>query len=254
MKKDSKIYTEEENRYRFASNSFLAMINERKNTQKQINAKATKQDVMNDLASKACVSIDAIKNWMYGYNGPSDIEQIKLLGDFFHVNYHRLLEKVEDTMSERTVDRKTVDYAATKDVFRKLYKMMLGYIDELKSIDNSFTKSGFELAAAGDDVNEDRKRLISSLRRIDYFMTESLLDIPEDLYDKIKDYLWGGLCEMINVVAPTSEFLEEYKVADRNRQDEIEKGFNEKIEDFYAYTQAGFEVDARMMFEDYIAQ
>ena len=83
--KTIKLYEEEGTNYQFDSEKFKMLINQKKLYLNQMHKKTTKAEIMESIAGELCVSTEAIKNWMYGYNGPSDIEQVKKIGDCLEV-------------------------------------------------------------------------------------------------------------------------------------------------------------------------
>ena len=62
----------------------------------------------------------------------SDLEQVKLLGEFFEIDYHKLLKKEEGHMKDTmlTVDIETeTQRNYTKERIREIYRAMLKFID-----------------------------------------------------------------------------------------------------------------------------
>ena len=60
------------------------------------NEKIRKGDIENILAQKISVSSSAIHNWRFGCNGPSGIELIKDVAEYFNIDYMKLLKTKEE--------------------------------------------------------------------------------------------------------------------------------------------------------------
>ena len=114
----------------------LIRINQRKHNLQNAGKKTTKAAIVEELAEKCFVSAEAIKNWMYGHNGPSELEQVKTLGEYFETDYHQLLKKEEGQMTTTNEDNKgTMNEAQvtyTKERVREIYKAMINYIDRCR--------------------------------------------------------------------------------------------------------------------------
>ena len=93
MQKIVKTYNEEGVKYQFDSKKMLMYANQMKSELQMRGKKLNKSNIMKELAEKLYISEDAVKSWMYGNNGPSDLEQVKLVADYFGVEYHQLLDK-----------------------------------------------------------------------------------------------------------------------------------------------------------------
>lgn len=140
-------------------------------------SKYTASKVKSDLAQKLCVSEDAIKNWICGYNGPSDIEVVKNMATFFEINYMDLLgEKEKDNMNNTTISNENTSVISyeTKAVIRTVYQKMAAFMDDIA--ENLPYDFGGE---------ENFHRYESRIDELIFLLHQSMLDIPADIYDKL---------------------------------------------------------------------
>ena len=219
MRKAIKTYDENGIRYQFNATSLMMQINQRKYNLQMTGEKATKSQIMEELADMLFVSVEAIKSWMYGYNGPSEIEQIKSLGGFFGIDYHKLLSKEEEEMKENTSAMNTIitdDYQArrTKDCVREIYNQIFGYIDLCEYHTNELYKCEMIVDEIEDGTTvyreaayKAKKELLDCFEKVLRTVRASLLDIPADFYDKLEEYLWTDLNDYGDQVThiPTDE-------------------------------------------------
>ncbi len=213
MKKTNKIYEEQGIQYHFNSEKLQVLINQRKQFLTQTHKKATKAEIMVEIADGLYVSTEAVKNWMYGYNGPSDLEQIKTIGKYFDVDYHQLLKLEEDKMNNN-VSTVTVDNAAislySRDKVREIYLEILEYLDRAErgycALNAELSLNVGEVKSMSsreflDHVGEVHGDLHCMLDGIRDDIRKLLLDIPESLYENINDYSWSRLENLMNMIS-----------------------------------------------------
>lgn len=195
MRKAIKTYEEQGVQYRFDSEKLQLLINQRKQNSNKAKKKTTKAEIMDELATALSVSTEAIKNWMYGYNGPSDLEQIKSIGDFFNQDYHYLLKKEEDKMNTYIEDKEQALY--TRERIRELYAVCLNFVNRgavyqehiaeaMEWLEDGRT-SGARVPELMREASEKMYPLLEAIRD---FLNEHLLDIPSGLYDKVSNYTY----------------------------------------------------------------
>ena len=214
MRYSTKVYVENNTRYQFYPERLMLLVNQKKYRLQQRGKKVTKTSIMEELAEKACVSTEAIKNWMYGYNGPSDLEQVKSLGEYFQVDYHFMLdeEEIEMPVLEKTSDHAvdTAQRLITKNRIREIYKGMLEFLDLCRYYHSDLAT---DLVWCGEilpeEVCENYYECLEDANqkmRMKYFevrdeIDRSMLDIPEDDFVKLKEFLWARLFNCIDLVA-----------------------------------------------------
>ena len=99
MCKEIKSYTENGEKYRFDREKLDMFILQKREHLMAQKKKAFKITVIRELAEDTFVSEEAVKSWTYGNNGPSDLEQVKKIADYFGVDYHELLKQEENKMN-----------------------------------------------------------------------------------------------------------------------------------------------------------
>ncbi len=264
MKNTYKAYEENGVRYRFASKKLLMQINQKKHNAQSLGEKITKAKIMNEIAEQQCVSVEAVKNWMYGYNGPSDMEQVIKLGMYFDINYHELLEKEEDEMAESNkITGIVTDWQAqyTKERIREIYRAILNYIERCKYYYQRMFVQG---AGTSDEVkkmgNLAEIELNALYNNANSQLEHSMLDIPEDMYEKVEQYLWTELSDYIDIMSGTYEQdYEEPDPGDEMEENsetdpEIEHWMEESDRYLAEFFGGRYRKDLRELFEDYIVK
>ncbi len=257
MKNTCKVYEENGIRYQFEANELLIRINQRKHNLQNAGKKVTKAAIVEELAEKCYVSTEAIKNWMYGHNGPSELEQVKTLGEYFETDYHQLLKKEEGQMTNSneknngTMNEAQVTY--TKERVREIYRSIINYIDRCRYY-------YYELMPLEEEDLKDENYRQSVLRAntelrtlfntITLQLKYSMLDIPEGFYKKVYDYLWVELNDFIELIADSQEdnYTEDETTSDYDDYYDYTYNFLEK------YFDTGYEKELRELLEDYIVK
>ena len=163
--------------YVFSPFSFKSSLSKFKAERKEQGINS--EDAFAELAEVAYVSVDALKNWMYGKNGPADLETVKRISTKLEINYMDLLKEQEkEKMEEKKMANSNyVDMNRTKDVIRVVYQKMAAYMDTLVEelcIDIDET-TYYALDAAYNDI-------VRTLH-------QSMLDIPIEIYDKLEQVM-----------------------------------------------------------------
>lgn len=253
-----KLYEEEGTKYQFDSEKFKVLINQKKLSLNKAHKKTTKAEIMESIADEMCVSTEAIKNWMYGYNGPSDLEQVKKIGDYFETDYHFLLNKEEDTMSTTTIN--TFDGSAqalyTRERVRELYASLLKYVNrgayyQMEIADlKGFCEEDMKLAVKMPDLmHQASEEMYSILDETIELLNSYLLDIPEGLFDRLYNYT----CERQDDVIEYYRFT--YAAADEGEGREAELWINEDaLEQASDYFYGKGMKELRELFKDYIVR
>ena len=170
--------------YSFSPFALKNSIRKYRADKKNIGENVTSEMVLDKIADSAHVSVDAIKNWMYAKNGPSDLEIVKAVANSLNMNYIDLLKQQESkNMSEnKVIDQSiAVDMEKTKDVIRVVYQKMSAFMDAAVQ----------ELCFDNDEetywqYEEVYKDMVGTLHR-------SMLDIPLGIYDQLKEIAEGDL-------------------------------------------------------------
>lgn len=212
MKNTCKKYEEDGTTYQFSAAKLMMQINMKKHIMQQTGRKVTKASIMEKLADEMYVTPEAVKNWMYGHNGPSELEQVKKLGDLLGIDYHRLLEKEGDKMNETKTQVVITDWQAkeTKDRARDMYQAMLFFIKRCRMYYFSFKEdlqAGLEACLGNEDLQSRvinaNAELNSLCEGLFEMLERNYLDFPKSLTDKISELLWTDYISYPDSIANT---------------------------------------------------
>ncbi len=214
--------------------------------------KVTKNMIMNEIAEKTNVSADAVNNWMYCKNGPSDLEQIKEIADYFKVDYHELLEKkTEENVNEKEdfkdmmIEKQKV---VTRDRVREIYEALVEAIVKSwrffytewytsENIDDMVKRYYIEFEEAED-----------ACRTVDYLLTKYMLDIPADLNEKIYSLKWT-MAESV-LMDTVCLFCEH----EEDEMEEVEKELSNMLMTGMEFQEVKFVNKLKPVFEQYIVK
>ena len=124
IRKKTKIFSIENVDYRFDFQSFKIYV------EKYAEAKKTsKAKVFDLIAQTVCVTTEAVKQWHYGNNGPSEIDIIQKAAVLLNVkDYLNLMKKVkeEDKMVLSTLQIESL---------KRIYDDVIDYLDDFYKTD-----------------------------------------------------------------------------------------------------------------------
>ena len=254
MRKTIKTYEEQGTHYQFDYEKLQLLINQRKQNLNKAKKKVTKAEIMDELATATNVSNEAIKNWMYGYNGPSDLEQIKSIGKYFNQDYHFLLKKEEDKLNTYIEDKEQALY--TRERIREIYGACLKFVNRGAYYqDQIMEKKGFiddEMisgASMPDLMRSAMDEMYPLLDDIRDLLNSYLLDIPGSFYDKVSNYTYEKQDDLIGyyhfAYAPADEEEGTKEYLDIN-----EDAYSDACDYFFG---RGL-VELRELFQDYIVK
>ena len=187
----------------------------------------------------------------------SDLEQVKLLGEFFEIDYHKLLKKEEGHMKDTmlTVDIETeTQRNYTKERIREIYRAMLKFIDscryfyyELGSLIDEPSLSDESMESVRDANAQLNKMFGDIVDRLEYAM----LDIPEETYDQIHEYVWMDLRDYIGMVA-NIDYEKDFEYYRKHPED---RDYVEESDRYMQdYLKGGYRKELRALFKDYIVK
>jgi len=116
-------------KYSFSLKGFNNAINNYKDKTKTIKL----NDIFQDIADNLHISVEAIKKWRAGYNGPSNIEMIKNIASFLECDYKDLLveqitEDIQINNSDIQIDMNVE--GEEKDILKSLLSDLLSIIED----------------------------------------------------------------------------------------------------------------------------
>ena len=191
--------------------------------------KMTVEDIVIEISKTISVTTAAVHNYLYCKNGPADIDQVKKIADYLGVEYRKLLKMEEKDMTAESVEVKEsgnevaiksfgitseAQTQYTKEICREIYKTMVDYLDALQ--DWYYTKNPSEDKDPYDP--EYRNKLSNAydiaakhFEKADRLIVRNLLDIPTDLYDSLKRYLWSDMISLENELTDRLDNPDNYK-------------------------------------------
>ena len=257
MQKTVKTYNEEGVKYQFDSKKMLMYANQMKSELQMRGKKLNKSNIMKELAEKLYISEDAVKSWMYGNNGPSDLEQVKLVADYFGVEYHQLLDKEGKEMASNNAVSVITGLANeaqvqhTKEKVRGIYGALIDYIHAIYNY--YYTVNPDENADPNNP--EFRAKLDGAYNvaivfrgLVDKALEKAMLDIPEKLYEQIHIYLWSELQEILD------EVRYYHTPIDEDDPDYFPEDAFITQEELRLYRNGGYMEKLRKLFVDYIVK
>ncbi len=205
MRNTCKTYEENGTSYQFSHKKLLMHMNKKKYGAQLAGKKITKQVMMEELAEKLFVSAEAVKNWMYGYNGPSELEQVKSLADYFGINYHDLLDTEEDTKMEEKKSslNMTIDPQGycTKERVRVIFRRMVDFYERVYYYYGTLARNEDETDEEyADRCQVGKYELRGIFSSIEHEIKYSALDIPGEFYSLLMSYLWHDIYDVIDLV------------------------------------------------------
>ena len=144
---------------------------------------------------------------MYGYNGPSELEQVKMLGEYFEIDYHQLLMKEGETMAFEAKGLLDIDNESqaqyTKKCIRQVYKATLDFINNVGYYYENLPR---ELPEREDveaivQIQQANAEMREHFNRIIEVMEYSMLDIPKATYEDLMEFFWTDLEDYIDALA-----------------------------------------------------
>ena len=263
MKNTNKAYMIEGSKYQFSAVIFNAFVNRKKYSENEKGIKLTKSKITEELADTLHVSIDAVKNWLYGVNGPVDVEQVKAISEYFDIDYLVLLQKVEDeNMSDGIkvsvsaedmlpvgFEKKIGDYIETKRCIRNIYHKMLAYVLETDKCFNKYQNLKDEeiTEQTYEEEAEDNERLKDLYNELDNELDRCYLDLPFRMHNDIRNYMWGVMFDYHDAVA-----IGKLEGLNYNPTEDEKKKVQETIEEMRNYFNYQFYKDVEDLFGDYM--
>lgn len=172
--------------YCFDRKKFIVCVDEyvKKRKEKETFTKAM---LYEEIANTTCVSVDAIKKWRSGKNGPQDIERIKEIAKVLEVDYKELL-RASDESREKIMMDSLMNEAMFGGFNQGINFNTLRFLDMLNKL-AEMTKHGF---IAFDEVStdEDCEKVMYDNSKEDYAGYRIVMDcvIDECHHDIVSDY------------------------------------------------------------------
>ena len=196
--------------------------------------RVSKLSIYEDLSNKLYISLDTIRNWVRGRNGPSNLEDTKKLAEFIQIDYHELLDTHEEYVQPSPTkerDRKLVE-----EVFKKSLEVIVRKIN--------FVPKDTEISKPVQHIN-NRERAIRELREIHLYVNCHALSTSET----IRNSLHRILLETEELIYDRPESWERFSWSEDEMDDR-----KSALRCLYSVDSKGnktYELDADMFWENY---
>ena len=184
-----RVFTEDEIQYSFNNIAFRSCIDSC--------AKGkgiSKGQIAEGLANELSVTPDAVNNWKYGKNGPADMETIKEIAMYLHVDWELLVKKVNggNTMKQLTERQ--------KDAAKRIYDIMILFLEEFSKTDG-FNDWWLEFKDQGSQnpENDIMARIKQMEDRIGLVLEQEYFDLHDhEIYDEFCEFAGEDLVNVYN--------------------------------------------------------
>lgn len=155
-----KLVDETGKEYLFNNNAFKFYLKSFVSQSKKEGNSITINNVIEEISLKENLSVEAIKNWMYGYNGPSDMEAVKTIATVVPIDYKDLLLEVEK-------EKETLEMDNTKALLENVIDSLLN------------TERTREIQMVSANENTDKTHLQAAIREIYHKFIQLMNDFEE---------------------------------------------------------------------------
>lgn len=187
MEKNIKTYSINGVSYQFDSNIFNQYFTLRRKEQG-----VTSEEFERELGKEMHVSESTIHSWRFGKNGPSSLDIVKQIADYFDVAMViDILKKVEEREIVQTTERQ-------KDSIKRIYDAVIVYLDFFEKTDGfndlwhkiaNMCQSSKEVESSLYDIAENQIRKIELILQQEYIELHRL-DVYSELVEYVSDFLF----------------------------------------------------------------
>jgi transcriptional regulator with XRE-family HTH domain len=150
--------------------------------------------LMERIAEKAYVTYEAVKNWKQGYNGPSDIEMVKICAEVLDIDYHDLLTSIESKQESVKMTEKEI--ALVENIFGGCIKIVYRFSDRFKHYGENRGENHKLFSQARDNYKSEITQLRAVIDSSSLFARESIrYKLHRILIDMCEDYKSFGMAE-----------------------------------------------------------
>lgn len=173
-----RIFTVDDIQYSFSSMSFRSVFDRYAKENK-----ITKGRNAENLRKWVNVSVDAVNNWKYGKNGPADMETIKNIAEYLHVDWQLLMIKTNggNTMTKLTERQ--------KDAAKRIYDVLIRFLEEFNNTDG-FKSWYLDFKEQGSQNPED-----DTYERIKQMEEQAGLVLEQEYFDLHDHEIYDAFCE-----------------------------------------------------------
>ncbi len=185
----TRVFSIDGNRYCFNCQAFRTLINLQ--AKKRNLAKGALTD---SLSKKLHVSADAINKWKSGTNGPADIETIRSIGAYFHVDWKHLLKNADGGNSMAQLTERQ------KDAAKRVYDVLIWFLEEFSNTEG-FNSWWLEFKEKGSAAPEDDiyERITGMEDRVRLVLNQEYFDLHDhEIYDALCEFVGEDLVDVYN--------------------------------------------------------
>lgn len=184
-----RMFTENGIEYRFNDRVFRSLIDHYAK-EKGI----SKGQIVRELANELYVSADAVNNWKYGKNGPADMETIKKIAIYLHMDWELLVKKVNGENAMTQLNERQ------KDAAKRIYDVLIWFLEEFNNTDgfNSWWVD-FKDKGSHDPENDIMARIKQMEERIGLVLDQEYFDLHDhEIYDEFCEFAGEDLTNVYN--------------------------------------------------------
>lgn len=160
------------------------------------NKRLTGEQLMDDLADQVNVTKDAVKNWLYGYNGPSDLETIYALTEALGFSDKMIL--LSAAKGDKNMNKLT---DLQLQSLKRIYDAMIDFLVDFRDTGGfttdlwiRFTDEG--VADVEDEIYNYADKSISKVHAAIMKERFYLHDLP--VYEELETYAYNDLYDVYN--------------------------------------------------------
>ena len=185
----TRVFSEDGEKYVFNSDAFRSRIDHYAKEQNQ-----SKGQVAEGLSKRLQVTPDAVNNWKYGKNGPSDLDTIKAMADYLHTDWKLLVKKTDGgIIMTQLTDRQ-------KDAAKRIYDILIWFLEEFSHTEG-FTDWLYEFKDKGwkKPENAVHDRIAEMERKVNLVLNQEYFDLHNhEIYDEFCEFASEDLINVYN--------------------------------------------------------
>ncbi len=189
--RNTKVFIIEGSKYQFDSQSFKLYV---KHYAKENNIRNV--SVFEKISDKVNVTVDAVKQWYYGNNGPSELEMVYIITQLLNINdYLKLMKKFKEEIDVVVLN------SLQMESLKRIYDAIIDYLYDFYKTDGFTGALWYEFQNNGlknpepfiYDYAEDKVRRISLVVQKEYFYLHNM-----DVYSEIEEYVENDLYDIFD--------------------------------------------------------
>lgn len=161
----------------FSSLKFRTEVDNYVRNKKEKGEKCTREEVYSRIAEITFVSVDAVKKWRAGHNGPSDLDTIKKIAAILETDISNITIRGDNRETKEIEQDFTPMYKEEKDLINQMYQLFVDYGYWFFGTDICYADKVLE-----DPIGEQQKYIIN----LYHFLDRIALLISQETYFKLR--------------------------------------------------------------------